>query len=61
MNKRLVHDAKDRSGKRLRKCLQSSPSPTLKELLLSDDARVEIPLPARGGAQRRAPALTKRR
>jgi len=30
-------------------------APTLKDLLLSDHARADIPLPARGGRRRRAP------
>ena len=35
--------------------LQQSSRPTLKELLLSDEARGDIPLPKRGGLGRRAP------
>ena len=30
-------------------------APTLKDLLLSDHARADIPVPARGGRRRRAP------
>jgi antitoxin Phd len=33
--------------------LQGSAKPTLKELLLSDDARGELNIPARGGRRRR--------
>jgi antitoxin Phd len=33
--------------------LQAGAQPSLKQLLLSDAARMEIPLPARGKAQRR--------
>ena len=35
--------------------LQRSAKPTLKELLLSDKARGDIPVPARGKRRRRAP------
>ena len=35
--------------------LQASARPSLKELLLSEHARVDIPVPARGGARRRKP------
>jgi prevent-host-death family protein len=35
--------------------LQQSARPTLKELLLADEARAEFVLPARGGRRRRAP------
>ena len=35
--------------------LQRSARPSLKELLLADEARAEIPLPRRGGRRRRAP------
>jgi antitoxin Phd len=35
--------------------LQQSARPTLKELLLTEEARGEIPLPARGRLQRRTP------
>jgi len=35
--------------------LQHSARPTLKELLLADEPRVEFQLPARGGRRRRAP------
>lgn len=35
--------------------LCSSQPPTLKQLLLSDEARVEIPIPPRGSRRRRAP------
>lgn len=35
--------------------LQVSARPTLKALLLSDQARADIPLPARGQARRRRP------
>lgn len=33
--------------------LQAAARPTLKALLLSDDARFDLPLPARGAARRR--------
>ena len=36
--------------------LQSAARPTLKELLLGEAPRAEIPLPRRGGLKRRAPA-----
>lgn len=35
--------------------LQAAARPSLKELLLSDEARAEIAVPARGRARRRAP------
>lgn len=35
--------------------LSQAARPSLKELLLSDEARAELPLPARGKAKRRAP------
>ena len=35
--------------------LRASAKPSLKELLLSNEARLEIPLPARGRAKRRPP------
>ena len=35
--------------------LQSSARPSLKQLLLSDEARVEMSVPERGKAKRRAP------
>jgi prevent-host-death family protein len=35
--------------------LQASARPSLKELLLSEHARAEIPMPTRGGARRRKP------
>ena len=35
--------------------LQQSGRPTLKELLLTDEARGDIPVPARGGRRRRVP------
>ena len=34
--------------------LKQSARPTLKELLLTDEARGEVPLPSRGGRHRRA-------
>lgn len=34
--------------------LQKSARPTLKELLLTDDARGDIPVPPRGGLRRRS-------
>ena len=38
--------------------LQSAAQPTLKELLLTNDARTELNIPARGGRRRRqVPAL----
>jgi antitoxin Phd len=39
--------------------LQAAARPSLKELLLSDQARAEIPLPARGRARRRAPTALR--
>ena len=36
--------------------LQMSARPTLKELLLSDEARADLPIPARGALRRRPPA-----
>lgn len=33
----------------------SSPQPSLKELLLSDEGRMELPVPQRGRRRRRAP------
>ena len=36
--------------------LQASARPSLKELLLSEQARADIPVPARGSARRRKPA-----
>lgn len=36
--------------------LQKSARPTLKDLLLSDTARIDLDLPRRGGLRRRAPA-----
>lgn len=33
--------------------LQQAPRPSLKQLLLSDDARADLPIPARGKARRR--------
>ncbi len=35
--------------------LREAARPSLKELLLTDDARAEIPVPPRGGLRRRAP------
>lgn len=35
--------------------LQQSARPTLKELLLTDEARADFDLPSRGGLHRRAP------
>lgn len=35
--------------------LKRSARPTLKDLLLSDESRAEIPLPSRGRRRRRAP------
>jgi prevent-host-death family protein len=35
--------------------LQSTARPTLKELLLADEARAAIPVPARGSRRRRGP------
>lgn len=35
------------------KRLQAAARPSLKQLLLSDEARCELPLPARGGLSRR--------
>lgn len=39
--------------------LQASARPSLKELLLSDNARADLILPARGKARRRPPAPFK--
>jgi antitoxin Phd len=39
--------------------MQAAARPSLKELLLSDQARAEIPLPARGRARRRAPTALR--
>ena len=39
--------------------LQASAKPTLKQLLLCDEARAEIPIPARGQARRRAPSALR--
>ena len=39
--------------------LSEAVRPTLKALLLSDDARAELQLPARGQAKRRAPQAFK--
>jgi prevent-host-death family protein len=36
--------------------LQAAAKPSLKELLLSSQARAEIPIPARGHARRRRPS-----
>ncbi len=36
--------------------LQASAKPSLKELLLSEHARADIPVPVRGAARRRKPA-----
>ena len=36
--------------------LQAAARPSLKELLLSDEARAELPIPARGAARRRTPS-----
>jgi antitoxin Phd len=36
--------------------LQAAARPTLKELLLTDEARAELTVPKRGGARRRPPA-----
>ena len=36
--------------------LQKSTRPTLKELLLQDDVRVDIPVPSRGSRHRRIPS-----
>lgn len=36
--------------------LQKSATPTLKELLLSDEARADLQIPARGRLRRRPPA-----
>lgn len=38
--------------------LQRSAKPTLKELLLTDDARADLILPKRGGPRRRQPSET---
>ena len=35
--------------------LQAAARPSLKQLLLTDDARTDLPLPARGQARRRQP------
>ncbi|WP_139559815.1 type II toxin-antitoxin system Phd/YefM family antitoxin [Methylotetracoccus oryzae] len=35
--------------------LQTAARPTLKDLLLSSEARAELPIPARGNARRRPP------
>jgi antitoxin Phd len=35
--------------------LQAAAKPSLKELLLSDEARADIPVPARGRGRRRTP------
>lgn len=39
--------------------LQASAKPSLKELLLSDHARADIPIPARGSGRRRKPAALR--
>jgi antitoxin Phd len=39
--------------------LQASARPSLKELLLSEHARVDLPVLARGGARRRKPAALR--
>jgi antitoxin Phd len=39
--------------------LQTSARRTLKELLLSSEARAEIPIPARGSARRRSPVAIR--
>lgn len=39
--------------------LQAAARPSLKELLLSEQARAEIPVPARGQARRRTPAALR--
>ncbi len=36
--------------------LQASARPTLKELLLDDDARTDVPVPSRGARHRRTPS-----
>ena len=36
--------------------LQATAKPSLKELLLSNEARTELPIPARGAARRRTPS-----
>ncbi|WP_263588838.1 type II toxin-antitoxin system Phd/YefM family antitoxin [Sphingopyxis sp. GC21] len=36
--------------------LQHAAKPSLKELLLADTARIDLPVPARGGTRRRTPA-----
>ena len=39
------------------KRLQAAARPTLKQLLLADDGRLDLSLPARGKARRRAPTF----
>ena len=39
--------------------LQAAARPSLKELLLADQARAELVLPSRGHARRRAPATAR--
>ena len=39
--------------------LQTSARPSLKELLLSGQARADIPIPARGRARRRSPSALR--
>jgi prevent-host-death family protein len=39
--------------------LQASARRSLKELLLSDEARAEIPIPRRGNARRRSPSALR--
>jgi len=39
--------------------LQASAKPSLKELLLSNQARAEIPVPPRGKARRRTPSALR--
>ena len=39
--------------------LQASARPSLKQLLLSDQGRAELVLPARGSARRRAPTAAR--
>ena len=63
-----VQDAKVRFSEFLEKCLTEGPQMvtrrgaeaavlrSLKELLLSDEARAELPIPARGAARRRTPS-----
>ena len=36
--------------------LQATARPSLKELLLSNESRAELPIPARGAARRRTPS-----